>query len=86
MTLCSHIGDGLKLLRDFPFQLTSASSLFELSYFARKVDPLQTGPGNRLISLANLSEAYLGKPLDKDENVRKSHWAEELSLAQKDCE
>ena len=43
------------------------------------------GPGARLVSLANLSERYLGCRLDKEDNVRKSNWHMVLSGQQREC-
>ncbi|WWD09843.1 hypothetical protein V865_007971 [Kwoniella europaea PYCC6329] len=84
-------GDGQKLLRDFPQHFTSTSSsdigikgLLELSFLARGVDPIGTGPGNSLIGLSRLAERYLGKRLDKSLDVRKGNWFERLDQKQKD--
>ncbi|OCF71585.1 hypothetical protein I204_07643 [Kwoniella mangroviensis CBS 8886] len=84
-------GDGQKLLRDFPQHFISTSSsdmgikgLLELSFLARGVDPIGTGPGNSLISLSRLAERYLGKRLDKSLDVRKGNWFERLDQKQKD--
>jgi hypothetical protein len=80
-------GDGLKLHRDFPnaFPL-GLTNLLELTYVARKVDPIGTGPGSGLISLANLCLEYTGKQLKKENDVRKSNWIADLNDDQKDCE
>ncbi|WWD01101.1 hypothetical protein V866_008039 [Kwoniella sp. B9012] len=84
-------GDSQKLLRDFPQHFTSTSSsdmgmkgLLELSFLARGVDPIGTGPGNSLIGLSRLAERYLGKRLDKSLDVRKGNWFERLDQKQKD--
>jgi hypothetical protein len=79
-------GDGKKLVRDFKFEPNAhPKGLLELSWIARKVDPLVTGPGSMLISLANLSKMYLRHELDKGA-VRISDWSKELSRAQRECE
>lgn len=79
-------GDGKKLVRDFTFADDEhPKGLLELSWIARKVDPLVTGPGSQLISLAKLSKMYLGHELDKGA-VRISDWSKELSKAQRECE
>lgn len=75
-------GDGQKLLRDFP---KGIRSLLELSYIARKVDPINTGPGAMLIALARLGRAYLGAEIDKDKNVRMGNWAKRLDALQIKC-
>lgn len=81
-----NLGDGLKLLRDFPKTFpTGISSLLELSHLARRVDPIGTGPGAQLISLANLGRAYLGREIDKDSGVRKGDWMRRLDSKQIDC-
>ncbi|WVW82806.1 hypothetical protein I302_104817 [Kwoniella bestiolae CBS 10118] len=93
-------GDGQKLLRDFPQHFTPSTSacsssetipyevgikgLLELSYLARGVDPIGTGPGSTLIGLAALSQRYLRKQLDKSNDVRKGNWVEVLDQKQKD--
>ncbi len=76
-------GDGQKLSRDFDDLLPNG--LLDLSHLARRVDPLGCGPGNQLISLANLSKAYLGRDLDKGD-VRMSDWSRNLDKKQIDCE
>ena len=79
-------GDGLKLLRDFPEAFpTGLTSLLELSHLARRVDPIGTGPGAHLISLANLGRAYMGREIDKDSGVRKGDWTKRLDAKQIDC-
>ncbi|WWC89824.1 uncharacterized protein L201_004752 [Kwoniella dendrophila CBS 6074] len=92
-------GDGLKLLRDFPNHFTSPSStseesnptadpglkgLLELSFLARGIDPIGTGPGSALISLAALTQRYVGKQLEKDKDVRRSNWFSILGQKQRD--
>ncbi|RSH93841.1 hypothetical protein EHS25_006490 [Saitozyma podzolica] len=67
--------DGLKLSRDFPDSFpTGVHGLLELTHVARRVDPIGTGPGGALISLANLAKAYLGHELPKPKDVRRSSW------------
>nr|XP_019013796.1 uncharacterized protein I206_01870 [Kwoniella pini CBS 10737]OCF52577.1 hypothetical protein I206_01870 [Kwoniella pini CBS 10737] len=83
-------GDGRKLLRDFPQHFPSTPpelslhGLLELSALARGVDPINTGPGSGLISLATLCRTYLGKQLDKDKDVRRGDWFSVLDQKQKD--
>lgn len=79
-------GDGRKLLGDFPKQLKRACSLLELSRLARRVDGEAIGPGNTLISLAKLSERYLGQALRKDAGVRTGDWSRSLSQEQINCQ
>lgn len=80
-------GDAQKLLRDFPNEFPDGvRGILELTKVARKVDPINTGPGARLISLANLCGAYLGKSLSKESTVRGSDWSTTLSDVQKACE
>lgn len=52
---------------------------------ARKVDPINVGPGNTLISMANLCQWYLGHELHKGE-VRRSDWSQKLTPEQIQCE
>ncbi|WVR05331.1 hypothetical protein IAU60_002345 [Kwoniella sp. DSM 27419] len=60
------------------------SGLLELSFMARAVDPVATGPGAGLISLANLTKAYTGRVLPKPMDVRKGNWFEPLDQPAKD--
>ena len=87
MTDLKRVGDGYKLIRDFPqqFQDAGITSLLELSYLARRVDPIGTGPGGTLISLAKLCKAYLELELDKDPDVRASNWKAALKPKQIEC-
>jgi hypothetical protein len=73
-------------MRDFQPGLNSATSLLELSKLARRVDGQSLGPGNTLISLAKLTERYLGYPLKKEKDVRSGNWASILDQDQKDCQ
>jgi hypothetical protein len=80
-------GDGQKILRDYPDAFPQGiASLLELSHLARKADPINTGPGGTLISLANLTKEYLGRELDKDSAVRKGAWMDKLNTKQIECE
>ncbi|KAK4685652.1 hypothetical protein P7C73_g4502, partial [Tremellales sp. Uapishka_1] len=76
-------GDGLKISRDFPevFASLQPKSLLELSWLARKVDTVKTGPGHGLIALAKLCAEYLGAELPKGD-VRKSNWDQALTKEQ----
>jgi len=78
-------GDGNKLLRDFSPTLTRACSLLELTKLARRVDARDLGPGKTLISLAKLTQRYLGYPLRKDSHIRSGNWADDLNQIQRDC-
>ncbi|WVQ98983.1 hypothetical protein IAU59_006115 [Kwoniella sp. CBS 9459] len=60
------------------------AGLLELSYLARAVDPIGTGPGTTLISLANLTKSYLGKQLAKPAKVRRGNWFEALDQEARD--
>jgi hypothetical protein len=78
--------DGLKLSRDFPDSFpTGVHGLLELTHVARRVDPIGTGPGGALISLANLAKAYLGHELPKPKDVRRSSWLGVLDSQQLEC-
>lgn len=81
------MGDGRKLVRDFPhhFRLGGPAGLYELSQMAHAIDPQNAGHGSRLIKLATLCRAYLGKELDKDTKIRRGDWAGELDEVQKTC-
>jgi hypothetical protein len=79
------LGDGTKLLKDYPPHLTRATSLLELTHLARRVDGEAIGLGNTLISLAKLTERYTGFPLRKEKDVRSGDWAAALKKEQKDC-
>lgn len=76
-------GDGQKLARDSKGALL-CNGLLELNTLARNIDPVGCGPGAALISLANLSKAYLCRELDKGA-VRRSDWSKRLTPAQKSC-
>lgn len=79
-------GDALKLVRDFPaFSVHPPAGLLELSSLARAVEP-DLWTGNRLISLAKLTVAYLGRDLNKAPVVRKGAWNKTLDQNQIDCE
>jgi hypothetical protein len=85
--MCMCIGDAQKLRRDYPEAFPKGiASLLELSSMARKADPVTTGPGSVLISLANLTREYLGRELDKESSVRKGDWMDSLNRKQIDCE
>ncbi|OXB38777.1 hypothetical protein J007_01444 [Cryptococcus neoformans] len=79
------MGDGRKLVRDFPhhFRQGGPAGLYELSQMAHAIDPQNAGHGSRLIKLATLCRAYLGKELDKDTKIRRGDWAGELDEVQK---
>ncbi|KAK8869540.1 hypothetical protein IAR55_000106 [Kwoniella newhampshirensis] len=67
-----------------PQENRGPSSLLELSYLARAVDPIGTGPGNTLIKLSTLCSAYLGKELDKSDDVRRGNWFSVLGQRERD--
>ncbi|RXK42028.1 hypothetical protein M231_00749 [Tremella mesenterica] len=79
-------GDCKKLLRDFPTQFKSKPlcSILDLSHLARRADPIGTGPGGTLISLANLTRAYLSHELPKPADTRKGDWSATLNAEQID--
>ncbi|WVO14188.1 hypothetical protein L204_101820 [Cryptococcus depauperatus] len=80
-------GDGQKLIRDFPQHFPEdkgPSSLLELSWMAKAVDPDRAGYGRTLIALSVLCRGYLGRELDKDPNVRQSDWSRELNVNQRE--
>lgn len=52
---------------------------------AHGVDPERAGHGSRLIKLATLCRAYLGRELDKNTKIRTGDWAGELNEVQKAC-
>ncbi|WVF71922.1 hypothetical protein IAT40_006732 [Kwoniella sp. CBS 6097] len=60
------------------------AGLLELSFLARAVDPIGTGPGTTLISLANLTKSYLGRELTKPAKVRRGNWFEALDQEARD--
>ncbi|OCF36393.1 hypothetical protein I316_01641 [Kwoniella heveanensis BCC8398] len=67
-----------------PSAAVGPAGLLELSYLARAVDPIGTGPGTTLISLANLTKSYLGKELAKPAKVRRGNWFEALDQEAKE--
>ena len=80
-------GDGRKLVIDFPEHFPNGlTNMLEINNVARRVDPINMGPGARLVSLANMSERYLKCRLDKDTSVRKSNWHMVLTGQQRECE
>lgn len=52
---------------------------------AHAIDPERAGRGSRLIKLATLCRAYLGRELDKNTKIRTGDWAGELNEVQKAC-
>ncbi|BEJ12262.1 hypothetical protein CspHIS471_0207220 [Cutaneotrichosporon sp. HIS471] len=72
--------DARKLHRDELIENTS--SLLELSHVARLVDPDAWTRSGRLISLARLTQHYLGVPLDKNEGIREGAWSHDLNSVQ----
>lgn len=52
---------------------------------AHAIDPERAGHGSRLIKLATLCRAYLGRELDKNMKIRTGDWAGELNEVQKAC-
>ncbi|BEI81562.1 hypothetical protein CcaverHIS002_0207220 [Cutaneotrichosporon cavernicola] len=72
--------DARKLHRDELIENTS--SLLELSHVARLVDPDAWTRSGRLISLARLTQHYLGVPLDKNEGIREGAWSQDLNSVQ----
>lgn len=75
--------DARKLWRDK--LIPNSAGMFELSYIAHLVDPEIWTSSARLISLARLTEHYLGVPLDKTEGIRVSAWNDDLNAEQIAC-
>lgn len=75
--------DARKMHRDELIENTSG--LLELSHIAHLIDHEIWTRSARLISLARLTQHYLGVPLDKSEGIREGAWSKDLNAEQIEC-
>jgi ribonuclease D len=75
--------DARKMHRDELIENTSG--LLDLSHIAHLIDHEIWTRSARLISLARLTQHYLGVPLDKSEGIREGAWSNDLNAEQIEC-
>lgn len=79
---CSTTGDKDKVWRDLGIQMRG---IVELTSFARAVDNERWSAHKGMISLARLTDAYVGSNLPKDKNVVLGRWDATLTEDMIEC-